>query len=314
MRETENHKLLTIAIPTFNRHELLKEQIEALLPQMSDQIKVVILDNHSEPAVSSYLGELCGNQIEIIRNRENIGGDANIYRCFEYCETEWLWVLSDDDLVKDDAVLRVLEEIAHHRDSVFINFQTGRDYATIGLEGFCKSKPHYAAAFAISLCIYNVFKLRPWLANYYCYLSSCQGHLILVLKYLENNKEGICSFFKYTPISRAIPPQWSRIYFIERMPTIFSAFNDKSLALVKEAFAGCMIYILLRFINQLRMNEGLSRKLQCSLFINTISHINLETLFARNNAKQFLVFIVCFCHTKAAVKLLQAYRTIKSNR
>lgn len=307
-QNTQPHALLTIAIPTYNRQQLLKEQIAALLPQLSDQVKALILDNHSEPSVSFCLGELCGDRIEIVRNRVNIGGDANICRCFELCETEWLWVLSDDDRIKEDAVSCVLERIAANRDRVFITYKTGSDVVTEGLEGFCKSRPFYAATFAISYCLYNAAKLRTELIHYYNYLTSWHGQLILVLKYLENHGDATCLFCEYTPIRRAIKPQWCKASFIERWPVFFSAFQGQTLRLVKEAFSGDMVSLLLQFSNSFRMQDGFSRRQQVRLFFKTMAQFDLKYLLIKNNANQLLLFSACFVSPKAAAKALCFYR------
>lgn len=37
-------KLLTIAIPTYNRPEKLKDQVSLLLKQVTDQVEILILD------------------------------------------------------------------------------------------------------------------------------------------------------------------------------------------------------------------------------------------------------------------------------
>jgi glycosyltransferase involved in cell wall biosynthesis len=314
MHETTPQGLLTIAIPTYNRHELLKKQIQILLPQINSEVKVVIFDNNCNPSVDSYLGELCNDKIKVSRNLVNIGADANICRCFEYCDTEWLWVLSDDDIVTDDAIFIVLNSIKSNKDSVFINFKSSHEYTTRGLTGFCEQKPEYSDAFLISICIFNNSKLRPYLIEYYSYLSSMHGQLILVLKYLEYNSDGICCFMS-TPIIRTFTPaEWSKIKFIERLPIFMSAFKGKSLGLVKEAFADRIVFHILFFINNLRMGKMLSRKDQFLLFIKVIPEFNLKYLLVRSNLKQLLIYIICLFSAKPASKMLKLHAICRSNR
>ena len=97
---------LTIAIPTYNRNEILKANLEKLLPQVTDECNVVIFDNCSDTPVKEVIEELVNTypdiNISIVRNRYNIGMTANILKCFEQCSDTWLWILGDDDEVVDE--------------------------------------------------------------------------------------------------------------------------------------------------------------------------------------------------------------------
>ena len=106
---------LTIAIPTYNRNELLKANLLKLLPQVTDECRIIIFDNCSDVPVKDTLSDLLNGysniDISIVRNRYNIGMTANILKCFEECPDPWLWVLGDDDEVTDGAVARILIDI-----------------------------------------------------------------------------------------------------------------------------------------------------------------------------------------------------------
>ncbi len=104
--------LLTIAIPTFDRNEVLALTVSALLPQLGPDVRLVIRDNASPRPVAQTLAALvAGAGVLVERNPFNIGGNANMLRCLESCATEWLWVLGDDDLPDADAVQRVLADL-----------------------------------------------------------------------------------------------------------------------------------------------------------------------------------------------------------
>ena len=59
MKINKKQPLVTIAIPTFNRKEYLKQAIESVLEQSYKNIELVVSDNHSddgtEELVSGYL-------------------------------------------------------------------------------------------------------------------------------------------------------------------------------------------------------------------------------------------------------------------
>lgn len=99
----ENKSILTIAIPTYNRIEQLRRTLTNLIPQLDDRCYLMILDNNSDNKVENEISDLTEllskESYAVIRHRINIGADTNIFRCFELCETKWLWTLSDDDEV-----------------------------------------------------------------------------------------------------------------------------------------------------------------------------------------------------------------------
>jgi glycosyltransferase involved in cell wall biosynthesis len=116
--------ILTVTIPTYNRPESLTRVVSKLLAQLNDLAGLLIIDNCSDQPMAEYLKlalpDADFSRIRIVRNRINIGMDGNICRCFELCETPWIWTLSDDDLIEDDAVQTVLEQIDAYKENVKI--------------------------------------------------------------------------------------------------------------------------------------------------------------------------------------------------
>jgi glycosyltransferase involved in cell wall biosynthesis len=120
---------LTIAIPTYNRPLDLTATLECLGAQLNDQCILHILDNCSqfniEDIVAKFRDRFSNALVIYTRNQTNIGASANFMRCFEMCSTPWLWLLSDDDLISNDAIEKILESANTHPDCVYINFKTG---------------------------------------------------------------------------------------------------------------------------------------------------------------------------------------------
>lgn len=185
--------ILTIAIPTYNRLDKVSEQVRLILPQLDEQVKLIVYDNCSEPDVASCFSADELIKFKIVRNRVNVGADANIARTFENCETEWLWTLSDDDLIQSDALKTVLDTIKENKNRAFICFAGFTGYAPFETTCFdslavhFKSKTVYSACFTMSCCLYNTSILNKNLVYYYDNLSSMVGTLILVLKTMQEN-------------------------------------------------------------------------------------------------------------------------------
>ncbi|MDF1760614.1 MAG: glycosyltransferase family 2 protein [Coxiellaceae bacterium] len=111
--------MLTIGIPSYNRPEKLCKLLASLCKQLTKDITIIVVDNASDYiyeeaccSVNNTIRNLTSEGIiKFVRNKNNIGMSANFMRCFELCESEWLWMISDDDDLANDAVQNVMLEI-----------------------------------------------------------------------------------------------------------------------------------------------------------------------------------------------------------
>jgi abequosyltransferase len=213
--------ILTIAIPTFNRNQILRANLARLLPQVTADCRLLILDNHSPEPVAETLADLLAAfphvQAQIVRHRINIGGNANIMRCFELCETPWLWVLSDDDEALPDAVRTVFRAIRQTPRALYINFacehyRRATTFETQGRAEFIRRIDSYGTCLALSCCLFRVEALvdhLPW-----GYTNCSAPHLVTVFKSLGD--QGVCHLSADQIIHyEAAPPEmrWSLMYF-----------------------------------------------------------------------------------------------------
>lgn len=126
-------RILTVAIPTYNRAALLDRQLlwfaEAVKGREQD-CALVVSDNCSTddtPEVVAKWGAVfaeSGIEFRANRNRENLGPIRNIARCIRKSNTKYIWTVSDDDTVAPHALRFVLERIEEHPDlgSLILNF------------------------------------------------------------------------------------------------------------------------------------------------------------------------------------------------
>ena len=96
-----NNKL-DIVLITYNRKEFLEETFGQIFAQDSPikDFDITILDNHSTDGTSEFIQEYCLKHpnIKHIRNKVNIGGNANIAKALVEIPTkEYVWVLCDND-------------------------------------------------------------------------------------------------------------------------------------------------------------------------------------------------------------------------
>ena len=106
---------LTIMIPTYNRKIELLRLMYSLANQSNQNFNVVILDNCSDKyniydVISEY-ALVFNERLSVYRNRNNIGGTANICKVFSKVNTKWAWLLGDDDIPEYNAVELIYQNL-----------------------------------------------------------------------------------------------------------------------------------------------------------------------------------------------------------
>lgn len=100
---------VTVAIPTFNRLELLKRSVESARSQGYEDLEIIISDNASTDGTQEYLQSLSDPRVKVLLNAENLGMVANWGRCLNSATGAYFLLLSDDDAFADrDAVAKVM--------------------------------------------------------------------------------------------------------------------------------------------------------------------------------------------------------------
>lgn len=90
---------VTVAIPTYNRKDYLKDTLTSILNQSYQDFEIFVFDNASSNYdVPSFLDEFNDSRIRLIRNDVNIGNLQNLNNIFDHpFSSEYLVVFHDDD-------------------------------------------------------------------------------------------------------------------------------------------------------------------------------------------------------------------------
>jgi abequosyltransferase len=114
-------RLLTIAIPTFNRAALLDKQLEWLsktIRGLEDDCEILISDNCSTDNTQEIIKKWQNHFSNIVFicnfNTRNIGVMRNIAFCLNAAQTKYAWVIGDDDSIKNEALLYIIENLKAH--------------------------------------------------------------------------------------------------------------------------------------------------------------------------------------------------------
>ncbi len=117
--------LITIAIPTFNRIEMLTQTLEELARQdgfHDEDVEIVISDNASPVDPTAMLREFerrHNRPLVLHRNASNEGIDGNIHRASELATGRYILFMSDDDVLLPGSLRRLLAMVHDQPDLLF---------------------------------------------------------------------------------------------------------------------------------------------------------------------------------------------------
>ena len=98
---------IAAVIPAYNEEANIARVLRSLPPWLRHII--VVEDCGPNPALREKIMGEFGNRIEYIRNSRRRGLFDNWNACIESCDTPWLCILHDDDLLKPTFIESMIE-------------------------------------------------------------------------------------------------------------------------------------------------------------------------------------------------------------
>ena len=179
--------ILTIVIPTFDRPQRLANLLKTLLPQKDDRWKLLIVDNCSPRPVRDFVPV----EAEVVRNSVNIGAAGSFPRCFELMDTNWVWMIGDDDLVDSNGLEVVLNAIAQYPEAAILNFgshgqRTVRSDARVfhGFDEFITKSDSLIETVWMSGNVYSRRHYWPYISLAYRFANTQSAHYVLLMMVL----------------------------------------------------------------------------------------------------------------------------------
>lgn len=139
-----NKPLISIAIPTYNRANFLKNLLDNILPQASclgGEVEICISNNcstdNTREVVMGYK-EKYPNLINYNENEKNLGMDRNILKAMEMPQGDFVWLLGDDDMVVSNGIKKAVDFINNYcnkntglitfgHEARFVDNKTGKE-------------------------------------------------------------------------------------------------------------------------------------------------------------------------------------------
>lgn len=118
-------KLLTIAIPTYNRPEKTRRALEAIAIQYDERAEILICDDSTTNDTADVVHELQKIiPINYIKNKINLGYDKNFIQCFRKASGKFVLLMGDDDLLINGSLTHILSVLSANDNMawIFLNF------------------------------------------------------------------------------------------------------------------------------------------------------------------------------------------------
>lgn len=114
---------MSICIPTYNREELLKKNLENIVFQAKKfNIPIYVSDNNSSDKTKEMV-ENIKKKYEYVfyqKNTKNLGFDKNILKLIEMSKTDYCWIFGDDDFLENNAIEIVYNKICEINPSLIV--------------------------------------------------------------------------------------------------------------------------------------------------------------------------------------------------
>lgn len=243
----ETAPLLTIAIPTYNRANYLKDtlrqlQLEVEAHQIND-IEILVSDNASSDETEQVVEEFqaSGFDVRYVLNLDNVGSDANIAQCFNLAKSHYVLILGDDDLLYDGSLEWLMTVLESREYGVVCMRAFGFDNdfrveypKTGGSDQTFDDAGRFLVAIGplltlISACVINKDCLSDLDADDFCGSNLVQVHL--VLNAALRKEKSLYSSHYHVGCQRNNSGGYDYIQiFVERLGVILDTYEERGLS------------------------------------------------------------------------------------
>lgn len=134
----ELNPLLSIAIPTYMRSEVLNQNLRAMLPELIEhQVAVYISDDSPDDATAKSIALLREDFPLLVyrKNEPRNGHDANFFATVTMPDTDYVWYLGDSVYFTPGTLARILEVLETFRPNFCFVNSTANDLDSRLVEG-----------------------------------------------------------------------------------------------------------------------------------------------------------------------------------
>ena len=104
----------SIGVTTYNRHEMLRENLQSILDQDFEDFEIVVCNDLVEHHVDEETIGVADRRLQFFNNRERVGPLANHNLVLSYCRGRYFTWLADDDLFSEGTLQAVFNALKKH--------------------------------------------------------------------------------------------------------------------------------------------------------------------------------------------------------
>lgn len=114
---------LSICIATFNRCQFIAATLDTIVTQMRHDVELIVVDGASIDNTSDVMKLYSDKYSNVFyyKESENSGVDRDYDKAVNYARGEYCWLMTDDDLLCEGAISRVLENLDGLVNLVVVN-------------------------------------------------------------------------------------------------------------------------------------------------------------------------------------------------
>jgi abequosyltransferase len=114
---------LSICIATLNRAAYIGTTLSSIIPQLAAGVEVVVLDGASTDGTEAIMRALIDDcpRLRYIRQDMNHGVDRDYSSAVESCSGDYVWLMTDDDLLNAGAIAVVLHALRDDPSLAVVN-------------------------------------------------------------------------------------------------------------------------------------------------------------------------------------------------
>jgi glycosyltransferase involved in cell wall biosynthesis len=118
-----NKPVLSICIATYNRANFIGETLESIIPQLDDDVEILVVDGASTDNTEDVLCQYTRTEsrIRYVRLFSKGGVDQDYDKSVQIARGEYCWLFTDDDVLRPGAIRAVKSAIEGGHDLIVVN-------------------------------------------------------------------------------------------------------------------------------------------------------------------------------------------------
>lgn len=114
---------LSICIATYNRGAFISDTLDSILSQLITGVEIIVVDGASPDNTPEIMGRYVEDypSVHYYRESENSGVDADFDKAVGYAKGDFCWLMTDDDLLRPEAIARVVSAINDEENLIVVN-------------------------------------------------------------------------------------------------------------------------------------------------------------------------------------------------